>query len=246
MQKKFSAIVRSTAAAPGAVPGANCCARCLLPRSLCRSVASTIDRRGPGHEAEREAATGPPPLPPPAVFSPEDDQFLNELEQASFLFFWEQTNPQTGLVKDRSNVRINDTGLVGSIASTGFALTAICIAEQRGFVSHEDATKRVLATLTFLWRTLPTHRGFFYHFANINTGERLWDSEVSSVDTAILLCGILTCRAHFEDREIVQLAHDDIQPRRLDLAFRRHSLAHPGMDAGVRISAVQAGTTTAN
>ena len=65
----------------------------------------------------------------------------------------------------------------------------------------------MLATLTFLWRTLPTHRGFFYHFANIDTGERLWDSEVSSVDTAILLCGILTCRQHFDDHEIVQLAH---------------------------------------
>ena len=147
-------------------------------------------------------------LPPPGDFSPEDDQFLNDLEHASFLFFWEQTNPLTGLVKDRANVRTDDTGIVGSIASTGFALTAICIADKRGFVSHEDARQRVLATLTFLWRTLPTHRGFFYHFANINTGERLWDSEVSSVDTAILLCGILTCRAYFEEKEIQQLAHE--------------------------------------
>ena len=71
--------------------------------------------------------------------------------------------------------------MVGSIASTGFGLTAICIAEKRGFVSHQDARLRVLATLVYLWRKLPTHRGFFYHFANINTGERIWDSEVSSV-----------------------------------------------------------------
>jgi hypothetical protein len=55
---------------------------------------------------------------------------------------------------------------------------------------------------------MPNHRGFFYHWANINTGERLWDSEVSSVDTAILLCGILTCRAHFQHSEISQLAYD--------------------------------------
>jgi hypothetical protein len=148
------------------------------------------------------------PAPPAPNFAPEDEAFFDELEHTSFLYFWEQTNPQTGLVKDRCNVRINDTGVVGSIASTGFALTAICIAEKRGFVSPEDARIRVLATLTFLWRTLPTHRGFFYHFANINTGERLWDSEVSSVDTAILLCGILTCRQHFQDREIIQLAHE--------------------------------------
>ncbi len=148
-------------------------------------------------------------LPPPATFSQEDDAFLDDLERSSFLYFWEQCNPQTGLVKDRCNVRGNDTGIVGSIASTGFGLTAICIAEKRGFVPHDDARQRVLATLTFLWRTLPTHRGFFYHFANIDTGERIWDSEVSSVDTAILLCGILTCRQHFnDDKDIVKLARD--------------------------------------
>src|SRR6266568_1630166 len=148
-------------------------------------------RSDKGH---KEAA----PLPAPVALSPEDDQFLDELERSSFLFFWEQANPQTGLIKDRCNVRINDTGVVASIASTGFGLTAICIAEKRGFLSHQDARLRVIATLVFLWRKLPTHRGFFFHFANINTGERIWDSEVSSVDTAILLCGILTCRKHFE------------------------------------------------
>src|ERR1700734_286585 len=157
-------------------------------------------------QAAAERHKGPAPLPPPATFSPEDEQFLDDVEHTSFLYFWEQANPQTGLIKDRCNARTNDTGVVGSIASTGFGLTAICIAEKRGFVSAQDARLRVLATLTFLWRTLPTHRGFFYHFANIDTGERLWDSEVSSVDTAILLCGILTCRQHFEDRDIRELA----------------------------------------
>jgi hypothetical protein len=146
------------------------------------------------------------PLTAPSALSPEDDRFLDDLERSSFLFFWEQANPQTGLIKDRCNVRINDTGVVGSIASTGFGLTAICIAEKRGYISHEDARLRVIATLVFLWKKLPTHRGFFYHFANINTGERIWDSEVSSVDTALLLCGILTCRQHFKDRDIVNLA----------------------------------------
>ena len=38
------------------------------------------------------------------VLSPEDDQFLNDLEAASFLFFWEQGNPNTGMIKDRCNV----------------------------------------------------------------------------------------------------------------------------------------------
>src|ERR1700704_3222288 len=143
---------------------------------------------------------------PPSTLSPEDDQFLDDLERSSFLFFWEQANPLTGLIKDRCNVRINDTGVVASIASTGFGLSAICIAEKRGYISHQDARLRVIATLVFLWRKLPTHRGFFFHFANINTGERIWDSEVSSVDTAILLCGILTCRQHFKHPDVAQLA----------------------------------------
>jgi len=148
----------------------------------------------------------PAPLPQPTALSPENDQFLDDLERSNFLFFWEQANPETGLIKDRCNVRAADTSVAASIASTGFGLTAICIAEKRGFISHQDARLRVIATLSFLWKKLPTHRGFFYHFANMNTGERIWDSEVSSVDTAILLCGILTCRQHFRDRDIGQLS----------------------------------------
>jgi len=156
-------------------------------------------------EDKHPQAPSPPPAQPP--FSQEDEAFLDELEQKTFLYFWEQANPQTGLIRDRCNVRTSDTNAAASIASTGFGLTAICIAEKRGFISHQDARLRVIATLVFLWRKLPTHRGFFYHFANINTGERIWDSEVSSVDTAILLCGILTCRQHFRDRDIIELSH---------------------------------------
>ncbi len=62
------------------------------------------------------------PHPMPTTLSPDDDAFLNELEHANFLFFWEQTNPETGLTKDRSNVRVNDKTLAASIASTGFQL----------------------------------------------------------------------------------------------------------------------------
>ncbi len=145
--------------------------------------------------------------PPLGTLSPEDEQFLDDLERGNFLFFWEQASPETGLIRDRCNVRSPDGNVAASIASTGFGLTAICIAEKRGFIPHNDARLRVITTLDFLWKKLPTHRGFFFHFANMNTGERIWDSEVSSIDTAILLCGILTCRQHFYDRDIMQLAH---------------------------------------
>jgi len=155
----------------------------------------------------QEAPAPTPGLPGVAnSLSPEDDLFLDELEQASFRFFWEQASPQTGLVKDRCNVRGNDTSIVASIAATGFGLTALCIGEKRGWVPHSEAHDRVLTALHFLWRKLPIHRGFFFHFADVNTGARLWDSEVSSIDTAILLCGVLTCRQHFMSEEIRRLA----------------------------------------
>jgi hypothetical protein len=141
-----------------------------------------------------------------APLSPEDDEFLNELEIANFAYFWEQASPKTGMVKDRCRFGTNDEGIVASIAATGFGLTALCIGEQRGLVATSDALERVFTALRFLWKKLPNHRGFFYHFANISTGERVWDSEVSSVDTAILLCGVLSCREHFHHPEVVELA----------------------------------------
>jgi hypothetical protein len=148
------------------------------------------------------------PKPPSNGLSEEDDQFLEDLEHASFEYFWEQANPETGIVRDRCNAIKPSGGDLGSIAAVGFGLTALCIGDQRGWVSHNEAKTRVLNTMRFLWKKMPNHRGFFYHWANINTGERLWDSEVSSVDTAILLCGIITCREHFPHTEISQLAYD--------------------------------------
>jgi hypothetical protein len=150
-----------------------------------------------------------PSAPPRALpnLSDGDHEFLEELEHATFLYFLEQANRETGIVRDRFNVRSPDKSDLGSIAATGFGFTALCIGHQRGFVTYDEARDRVLAGLRFLWEKMPNHRGFFYHWANVNSGERLWDSEVSSVDTAILLCGVLTCRKHFGDSTIDELAH---------------------------------------
>lgn len=157
--------------------------------------------------AGRLGAAAKAPVPAPAETTPpEDDALLDEIEKANFLFFIEQADPETGLVKDRCNVRVKDEGIVASIASTGFGLTALAIGHNRGLISLPDAHERVIRTLQFLWETMPTHRGFFYHFANAKTGERIWESEVSSIDTALLLCGVLTCRAHFRHAEIDRLA----------------------------------------
>jgi hypothetical protein len=176
-------------------------------RGLLRGMAAGA-LLGPG--ALKIAAQQQPVTPwePPTGFklSKEDDQFLDDLEKANFQFFWDQADPGTGLIKDRCNVRETDKTVVASIAATGFGLTAICIAAKRGYISHSDARNRVLATLQFLWKTMPQHRGFFYHWVNVKTGDRTWDSELSSIDTAILLCGVLTCRQHFRHADITRLA----------------------------------------
>jgi hypothetical protein len=157
-------------------------------------------------EAQSVCGKGPPP---PTRLSEDDDRFLEELEHANFLYFWEQANPDSGLVKDRCKVPGPDNAVVASIAATGFGLTALCIGHKRGYIGLDEARERAAVTLRFLWKKLTTHRGFFFHFANVSSGERVWDSEVSSVDTAILLCGVLTCRQYFGPHsEVSRLAFD--------------------------------------
>jgi len=175
-----------------------------LGTSLCLPFANFL---GASLLQAQTSAPAHPAAPVAQALSPEDDDFLNEVEKACFLFFWEQGNSKTGMVKDRCNVHTDKQGVAASIAATGFGLTALCIGEQRGFIATADALERVFATLRFLWKKLPNHRGFFYHFANPETGERMFDSEVSSVDTAILLCGILTSREHFRNPGVTQLAN---------------------------------------
>jgi hypothetical protein len=100
---------------------------------VCAPVVGLLPRISaiPGQKESAQAAS-PVALPEPTYLSPSDDTFLEELENANFQFFWEQANPRTGIVKDRCNVRGSDTGVLGSIAATGFGLTALCIGEKRG------------------------------------------------------------------------------------------------------------------
>jgi hypothetical protein len=149
------------------------------------------------------------PTPPGAGYAGTDDQLLEEMEKAAFLFFWEQADPTTGQVKDRAFATGNDTRTISSIASTGFGLTALCIGDQRGYQSSTAIAARVQATLSFVLNRLQPvgMNGFLYHFVDMSTGARAFNSEVSSIDTAILLCGVLMCRQHFsQDPQIPGLA----------------------------------------
>ena len=139
-------------------------------------------------------------------FTRDEDEFLEDIERTSFQFFWNETNPVTGLVKDRSHADGTDQRNAASIAATGFGLTAHCIADQRGWEQRMEIRDRVRNTLRFVATRVQHEHGFYAHFLNIQNGERVFQSEVSSIDTAIFLCGVLTCRAYFDDAEIYELA----------------------------------------
>lgn len=139
-------------------------------------------------------------------FSEDEGKLLSEVERAGFLYFWEATNPYTGLVKDRSQANGLDARTVASIAATGFGLTALCIGHQRDWAEPKKIRERVRNTLRFALTRLSHVNGFFFHFLDVNTGDRAFDSEISTIDTSILLCGALACRAYFEDAEIADLA----------------------------------------
>jgi hypothetical protein len=139
------------------------------------------------------------------------DPFLSELEERTFRYFWETANPKNGLIPDRY-----PTPSFASIAAVGFGLTAYPIGVERHYVTRAEARERVLVTLRFFLRA-PNEHGFFYHFLDMKTGARANDSEVSTVDTALLLAGVLFCQSYFD----TQNPHE-VQIRKLaDEIYRR-------------------------
>ncbi|MDL2353912.1 MAG: glucoamylase family protein [Pseudomonadota bacterium] len=167
------------------------------------------------------AQTVPVPAQPP-VHIDQAAPYLNDLSERTFKFFWDTANPANGLVPDRF-----PTPSFSSIAAVGFGLTAYPIGVERGYVTRAAARARVLTTLRF-FRNAPQgkaaqgmsgYKGFFYHFLDMKTGARSSNSELSTVDTALLLGGVLYVQSYFDgadadEREIRRLA-DDIY-RRVD------------------------------
>ncbi|HOJ94736.1 MAG TPA: glucoamylase family protein [Fervidobacterium nodosum] len=122
---------------------------------------------------------------------------LEKEYKSSFLYFLEQANTDEkssgyGLVRDR----YPGNSTIASIASTGFGLSAIAIGVKEGWITKQEGEKRVIGTLNTLLK-LDNFYGFFYHFLDINTGKRAWNSEISTIDTAILICGVLTAGKYF-------------------------------------------------
>jgi hypothetical protein len=133
------------------------------------------------------------PIPQPAAI---EDVIAYEMK-GSFDFFWEQANtrdgsPGYGLIRDR----YPGSEGIASIASVGFGLTAYLIGVEKGYITRQQAQERISKTLDTLL-SMERTEGFFYHFVSLETGQREWSSEVSNIDTAILLMGVLSAGQYF-------------------------------------------------
>ncbi len=175
---------------------------CITRRRILQAIGATAA----GAALELPLLSLPSSSTPSYPLARQEEEFLDDMQRRGCMFFWEQGSPSSGQVLDRARSNGSEQRRMASIASTGFGLTALCIADARGYIPHKDIVERVRATLRFHWEKLPQVHGFFYHFSDIETGVTAKGSELSSIDTSLLLCGVLTCRAHFNDAEIQDLA----------------------------------------
>jgi len=130
---------------------------------------------------------------------PMPEQTLDQLQRAAFSYFLQAVNPPNGLIADTS--RDNSPASIGVV---GFGLSAYPIAVERGWMTRADAVQRSLATLRFFRDSDQSgspeatgHKGFYYHFLDMQTGVRMWRSELSMIDTAMLITGALTAASYF-------------------------------------------------
>ncbi|MGH7858849.1 MAG: glucoamylase family protein, partial [Candidatus Binatia bacterium] len=145
--------------------------------------------------------------------SPASTDDLATLERDAVGYFLRAANPDNGLIADSSR-----PGAPCSIAATGLGLSAYVVGAERGFVSRREAVSRTLSALRFLRDSsqgeepeATGQRGFYYHFLDMTSGRRTWQCELSMIDTAILIAGVLSSAAYFsaaadDEREIRELA----------------------------------------
>lgn len=193
----------------------------MIQRSISLALLAGVLAAAPAAQAKHPPAAHAAHAQVPAAYAAHA-ALLDDLSERTFRFFWDSANPANGLIPDRY-----PTPSFSSIAAVGFGLTAYTIGVDRGYVSRDDARERVLTTLRF-FHDAPQgpgaegtsgHKGFFYHFLDMKTGLRSAHCELSTIDTALLLGGVLHAQSYFnradaKDAEIRRLA-DDIY-RRVD------------------------------
>ena len=153
------------------------------------------------------------------------DEKLQDIQKKAFYYFECEANPANGLIRDKTAPDDKwSRDWPSSIAAVGFALASYPVAVTRDFLSREAAVQRTLATLRFFAQSAQGpepdatgYRGFYYHFLDMQTGRRAWQCELSSIDTALLLAGMLTCARFFTGD-----AADEVEIRSLaDALYRR-------------------------
>jgi hypothetical protein len=142
------------------------------------------------------------------VLSESDNQLLNEVEKRALEYFVRERNPENGLVRDWAWNQSGNSSAPASVAATGFALTAYGVGAQRGWLKREEAIKMTKTALIFLKDGSVQEHGFFYHFMTMDTGRPINGSEVSPIDTALAVSGILFAAHYYDDPEIKRLAGD--------------------------------------
>jgi hypothetical protein len=149
----------------------------------------------------------------PSRFPTEDH--LNRLQLTTLEYYLHEANPANGLIRDKT-----EAGAPASIAAVGLAMASIPVLVERGVISREFAPELALQTLRF-FRDSPQgpepdatgYRGFYYHFLHMKTGRRVWQCELSTIDSAFLFAGMLTCAAYFdadteEEAEVRRIADE--------------------------------------
>lgn len=135
--------------------------------------------------------------------SSEDRALLDKIEKDTLQYFVRFSDKITGLAKDSSR-----TGSPSSVAATGFALAAYAIGGSRGWIAQDFAYARILTILQTFRYKAAHQKGFFYHFLDSRTGNRVWGSEASSIDTALAVAGALLATRYYPGTEIESLARE--------------------------------------
>ncbi len=130
------------------------------------------------------------------------DKFLEKIERQAFDYFMYETDKDTGLT-----LNTTEPGSPATNAASGFALSAIVIGAERGWITKDEAYKKCLKTLS-TFKKMENFKGFTYHYFNVNNGSRMWTSEVSSIDTALFLAGAITAGEYFKGTEVQALAEE--------------------------------------
>jgi len=133
----------------------------------------------------------------------DDEAFVGFIQRLAFDYFWYESDPVTGLTYDRTRA-----GSPASIAAVGFGLTGLGVGVERKWISRTDAVERTLRVLRTLWngpqnneKTGATgYKGWFYHFLKPNSATRAWKCEVSTIDTVLLLGGVIFAEQFYQEK----------------------------------------------